>query len=130
MRPCDMKAITIQQPWISLILDGHKTDELRSWRTNHRGILLLHAAKRADPKLLGEFGYHDAPRGAILGHATIIGCRPHHEEGYAWALVTPQRFARPIPWRGMLFLFDVPSSADEQLSGLAALDQDAPLFMP
>jgi hypothetical protein len=41
-----VKAITLHQPWASLIADGLKQYETRHWRTNYRGKLLIHAAKR------------------------------------------------------------------------------------
>lgn len=37
-----MKAISIKEPWASLIVEGKKTIELRSWRTLHRGPVLIH----------------------------------------------------------------------------------------
>jgi len=36
-----MKALSIQQPFTSLILDGQKTIETRRWATRHRGDLLI-----------------------------------------------------------------------------------------
>lgn len=44
-----MKAITIQQPWASLIAFGDKKFETRTWRTNYRGPIAIHAAKQIDP---------------------------------------------------------------------------------
>ena len=41
-----MKAITLWQPWASLIAVGAKTIETRGWATNYRGPLAIHAAKR------------------------------------------------------------------------------------
>lgn len=41
-----MKALTIRQPWASLIALGVKTIETRSWSTSYRGPLAIHAAKR------------------------------------------------------------------------------------
>lgn len=40
-----MKALTIHQPWASLIAAGVKTIETRSWSTRHRGPLAIHAGK-------------------------------------------------------------------------------------
>ena len=40
-----MKAITIKQPWASLIAAGLKDIENRTWKTNFRGRVLIHAAK-------------------------------------------------------------------------------------
>jgi len=40
-----MKALTIRQPWASLIAAGVKTIETRSWSTSYRGPLAIHAGK-------------------------------------------------------------------------------------
>ena len=41
-----MKALTLWQPWASLVALGVKTIETRSWSTTYRGPLAIHAAKR------------------------------------------------------------------------------------
>ena len=51
-----MRAITIRQPWAELIVRGDKDVENRSWRTRHRGPLLIHAGARADRSLLEQHG--------------------------------------------------------------------------
>lgn len=43
-----MKALTIRQPWASLIAHGVKTIETRSWSTEYRGPLAIHAGHRWD----------------------------------------------------------------------------------
>lgn len=40
-----MKALTVTQPWASLIAIGAKRIETRSWRSSYRGPLAIHAAK-------------------------------------------------------------------------------------
>lgn len=40
-----MKAITLTQPWATLIAIGAKRIETRGWPTQYRGPLLIHAAK-------------------------------------------------------------------------------------
>lgn len=40
-----MKALTLTQPWASFVAHGAKRIETRSWRTNYRGLLAIHAAK-------------------------------------------------------------------------------------
>ena len=40
-----MKVITLQDPWASLVMWGEKKIETRSWKTNYRGPLLIHASK-------------------------------------------------------------------------------------
>lgn len=41
-----MKALTLWQPWASLIAAGHKRIETRAWATRYRGPLAIHAAAR------------------------------------------------------------------------------------
>lgn len=41
-----IKALTLWQPWASLIAFGEKKYETRSWSTNYRGLMAIHAAKR------------------------------------------------------------------------------------
>ena len=41
-----MKALTVQQPFASLICQGIKDVENRSWRTNFRGTIYIHAAAK------------------------------------------------------------------------------------
>lgn len=43
-----MKAITLWQPYATLVALGVKTIETRSWSTDYRGDLLIHAARRWD----------------------------------------------------------------------------------
>ncbi|CAG0947427.1 hypothetical protein ANRL1_04099 [Anaerolineae bacterium] len=40
-----MKAITLTQPWATLVAIGAKRIETRSWSTAYRGPLAIHAAK-------------------------------------------------------------------------------------
>lgn len=41
-----MRAISLHQPWASLVAHGLKRFETRSWTTSYRGPLAIHAAKR------------------------------------------------------------------------------------
>lgn len=40
-----MKALTLTQPWATLMALQQKRIETRSWRTDYRGELVIHAAK-------------------------------------------------------------------------------------
>lgn len=46
-----MKAITLWQPWATLVAHGYKRIETRSWKTNYRGPLAIHAAKKWNREL-------------------------------------------------------------------------------
>ena len=90
-----MKAITIKQPWASLIAAGLKDIENRTWKTNFRGRVLIHAAKvsvkdgwsalngmqikkvsKHKYKLYGD--NEDLPKGAIIGSVEIVDCVQNH----------------------------------------------------
>lgn len=55
-----MKALTLWQPWATLVALGVKRWETRSWPAGYRGPLLIHAAARRPPDEL-ELG-RDAAR--------------------------------------------------------------------
>lgn len=40
-----MKALSLWQPWATLLAIGAKTIETRSWYTSYRGLLAIHATK-------------------------------------------------------------------------------------
>lgn len=44
-----MKALSLTQPWASLVAIGAKRIETRSWRTSYRGEVAIHAAKGLGP---------------------------------------------------------------------------------
>lgn len=51
-----MKAITLYQPWASAIAVGLKHFETRSWRTQYRGPLAIHAAKETPSRVIKAMG--------------------------------------------------------------------------
>jgi hypothetical protein len=48
-----MKALTLWQPWATLVAMGEKRIETRNWSTKYRGELAIHAAAKLPPKWLG-----------------------------------------------------------------------------
>ena len=84
-----MKAMTLQQPWATLVAIGAKHYETRSWRTEHRGPLAIHASK-ALPKNIGGICSRepfwstlrpwldkmDFPTGAVIAVVTLLNCLP------------------------------------------------------
>lgn len=95
-----MKALTLRQPWASLIGCGVKTIETRSWSTRYRGPIAIHAGTKSprkmathpdgmmgdwwvvdqdgDPMLLDHtdghgtiYDLHDLPLGAVVATATL-----------------------------------------------------------
>lgn len=49
-----MKALSLWQPWASLIACGAKKIETRSWGTSYRGPIAIHAAKKWGPEQRGN----------------------------------------------------------------------------
>lgn len=47
-----MKALSIRQPWASMIAHGLKKIETRTWQTNYRGDLLICAGAKPDDWLI------------------------------------------------------------------------------
>ena len=43
-----MKALSLRQPWATLMAEQYKCIETRSWSTPYRGALAIHAAKKKD----------------------------------------------------------------------------------
>src|SRR5262249_36141282 len=110
-----VRAITIRQPWAELIVRGEKDVENRSWRTHHRGPLLIHAGAQAYRESFAEHGVtDDAERSAIIGMVEVVDCKQErtsarHEEGsWGWYLAHAKRFKKPIPMKGRRGLFEVP----------------------
>jgi hypothetical protein len=106
-------AITIRQPWASLITAGIKTIENRSWPTTYRGPLLIHAGLSTDIDGIATHGHllkDDLPAGAIIGTVQLVtcirdSCSPWAEPGqWHWILKDPQP-CDPRPARGRLGLW-------------------------
>jgi len=110
-----------------LIVNGIKDIENRKWRTDYRGPLLIHASKLWDQEGYefiqsrgGEWKTdflqekEDFERGYLIGMVEMIDCVEHHPSKWffgPWGFVfeSPEVWADPIPYRGQLGLFDVPS---------------------
>lgn len=99
-----MKTITIKQPWASLICEGVKDIENRTWQTNFRGRVLVHAGadnllkkcefiddllsveqiidtsnNNKETEIFGSKLY----TGAIIGSVEIVDCVINHQSIWA-----------------------------------------------
>lgn len=124
-----MKVITIKQPWASLIIEGYKRFEFRSWQTKYRGELLIHAGKGVDKeamKRLKKYLPTEIPSGKIIGKVTLENCiecnenfkdmclkenaevyqKSQFEEKFAWELTKVEKFEEPIEAKGKLSLWE------------------------
>ena len=122
-----MKVLTIKQPWASLIVNGYKEYEFRSWKTNYRGKILIHAGLSTDKLYLKSFIDYNLKytNGAIIGEADIVDCilvdskfnkelselnenvYHHNYVGlYAWKLNNIKIYDKPIYIKGKLGLWN------------------------
>jgi len=126
------KAISVRQPWAEYIIGHGKDVENRTWETDYRGPLLIHAGKAWGPgcgphwdpydttRLIvrGRCGAPDLPpeafvRSAIIGQVDMVDCTFGYPSKWAelyschWVFANPRRWADPVPWKGRLGLFDV-----------------------
>lgn len=71
-----MKVITIKQPFATLIAEGLKRYEFRTWKTKYRGEILIHAGKSIDKKAMKNFERLGLsyPTGCIIAKAMITDC--------------------------------------------------------
>ena len=71
-----MKVLTIKQPYASLIANGIKEYEFRTWKTKYRGEFLIHAGQGIDKEAMERFKKYnlDYPSGCIVAKVNLIGC--------------------------------------------------------
>lgn len=150
-----MKAISIRQPWAELILQGRRTIEPRTWQTNYRGRIAIHASQTVKEEACVAYGLDQTKvvRGALVGTVELVDVLPLDKRGwealreqhlslrdfpgpmFGWRLEDPQRLPQPIPMRGRMSLFNVP---DEVIAGKAppppratyTVRHDAPAYDP
>lgn len=108
--PMIIKAISLHQPWASMIAQGHKTIETRYWPTNHRGDLLIVSTKK--PEIYGLLS------GFALCIVEVVDCRPMYVEDqtqarcpwknglWSW-LLSNVRPVQPFRVRGHQRMYDV-----------------------
>ena len=100
-----MKALSIRQPWASLIAKGIKDIENRTWKTNFRGKIYIHAPAKKLTKskyvslielyMIGlkderiieaknkHFDFNDLNYSVIIGEVEIIDCVKNHNSIWA-----------------------------------------------
>jgi hypothetical protein len=106
-----LRVLSLRQPWAWLVVNGYKDIENRSWRTNHRGPLLIHASSTLTdftPEKLDEIERKhgvrvpkDAETGGIVGVVDVVDCVQTHlskwkfPDCWGWVLKNPCR----LPFR-------------------------------
>ncbi len=94
-----MKALSIKQPWASLIAHNIKNIENRTWKTKFRGRIFIHASAKdagalyelLNEKQIEAMSNHwtaappfpDRPVSAIIGEVDIVDCVINHPSIWA-----------------------------------------------
>lgn len=127
-----MKVLSIKEPYATLIANGVKKIETRSWKTNYRGEIFIHASKKEFNKksvknqLLGELIKDmDMNPGYIICRAKLVDsvymdqefidrikknkneyvCGDYQIGRYGWILEDIQRIEK-IPAKGKLNIWN------------------------
>lgn len=88
-----MKALTIWQPWASMVAVGIKQNETRGYPTNYRGVIAIHAGKKSVREVWSTYldsktrevicrrlnfsnhtGFEVFPLGCVLATANLVDC--------------------------------------------------------
>ena len=126
-----MKVLTVKEPWASLIINGYKMYEFRSWKTNYRGKILIHAGRSVEKDnvdLLNDYNL-DYSFGYIIGEVELedyilvddkfqeelersnklVYGRSNHVGLYAWKLSNIVKYKKEdrIKEKGKLGLWDI-----------------------
>ncbi len=122
------KVLTIKEPWATLIIEGYKKYEFRSWKTNYRGKILIHAGMSLEKESAKKFKDYNLiyTKGAIIGEAILTDCilvtedfdkrlkeinplvygNSGHVQNYAWKLENIKKYDSPIYIKGKLGLWN------------------------
>jgi len=142
-----VKALTLHQPWADLIAHHGKTIENRTWRTDYRGPVAIHAGGYQVPapdraEIYQMFGLGKAPvthpTSAIIAVARLVDIHTVHQDYLAtptrrrlcspwaephqfhWVLADVQALPEAVPCPGQRRLWTVPAGIAAQLPGGAA----------
>lgn len=125
-----IKCLFLKQAYAYALFHG-KDIENRTWRVNHRGLVLIGASKfdadyyQESVSVCMERGLlvpspDLLPFGAITGVVDLVSITWGHESkgwGFAnqwhWHVTNARQFREPIKYRGMPGLFDVPMTLQE-----------------
>lgn len=125
------RGLSIRQPFAWAICANVKRYENRTWTTDYRGTIAIHAS--VSPQNVNELLSCDEDKritkdyfqfGAIIGLADIIDIQsygPQHEDNpfatgpYCWEMANGRLLDKPIPMKGKLNLFHVPKDIKAQI---------------
>ena len=112
-----MKTLSVRQPNASLIAYKDKTIEFRTWSTDHRGAIAIHASSFKAGKLDDD---RQIPHGVVVATGILVDCRPFtkndldaacmaeipEKPGFAWVLRSVNE-VHPVIVTGKQRLFDI-----------------------
>ena len=77
-----MRVITLKQPWATLVAEGLKKYEFRSWTYNYRGEILINAGKGIDKEAMKKFEHFNLnyPHSKIIAKVKILDCIELNDE--------------------------------------------------
>ena len=125
-----MKVLSIKEPFATLIKDKTKIYETRSWKTNYRGEIYIHASlslsKSENAETANKYLKSDIKPGYILCKCELVDCirmtkefidyiynetneseYGRYEEGrYAWELKVIEVLPEPISAKGKLGIWN------------------------
>ncbi len=129
-----MKVLSLIEPYATLIKNGVKTIETRSWKTNYRGKLYIHASATKIPKeyeknkeLMSLVDINNLNYGNIICSCELVDCIKMTDEfindiksnrkneyitgiyengRYAWILENIEQLDEPIKAKGKLNIWN------------------------
>lgn len=123
-----MKVLTLRQPWATLVAEGIKKYEFRSWKTNYRGKVLIHAGTGIDKEDMKKYENMNLkyPSRRIIAIVEIEDCLELDEQlnkkiiaeknvaygnkirtGYAWKLKNVKKINYGKDVNGQLGLWNI-----------------------
>jgi hypothetical protein len=84
--PPQVYALSLKQPWATLLVYGRKTVEVRRWPTARRGLVLIHAARVPDLRneawslVPAELQEAAQLMGGIVGAGELTDCIPYRSQ--------------------------------------------------
>ncbi len=128
-----MKVLSLTEPYATLIKEGKKKIETRSWKTNYRGVLYIHASRtkikkedRENQELMNLLKDIPFNYGHIICKCNLVNCvymtktyvneiKKNHQEficgeyregRYAWILENIEILKVPILAKGHLGIWN------------------------
>jgi hypothetical protein len=132
-----LPVLSVRQPWASYIASGLKSIELRSWASEYRGWLWIHASRQPDLEAMSVFNLNatEFPTGGLLGIAYLASCsligttgewialrNEHRSPGqftpgtYGWRFRDTVALREKIASRGELRLFSLDGATQERVT--------------